>query len=111
MQELEQNPAGFLVACDVAAFVFDGSNLESFRAAHELLLKLAHLSDDSIPCVFIAAKDDLGISMVSIFPHMSSLMTTAHAIYNLTKTAVCCCSSWQVFVSAPDIKHEYLIAA
>lgn len=66
MQELQQDPAAFLETCDVAAFVFDGSNSGSFKVAHELLLQLAHLSDDSIPCVLIAAKDDLGISMVSL---------------------------------------------
>lgn len=65
IQELELEPQGLLEACDVAAFVFDGSNIESFRAAQELLVKVALLAGDSIPCVLIAAKDDLGISMVS----------------------------------------------
>lgn len=65
IQSFEEDPEALQDACDVAAFVFDGSNIESFKAALDLLLKLAHLADDTIPCVLIAAKDDLGISMVS----------------------------------------------
>lgn len=65
VQQLEQNPTAVLEPCDVAAFVFDGSSIESFKAAHELLLKVAQLAQDALPCVLIAAKDDLGISMVS----------------------------------------------
>ena len=70
VQELEQNPAAFTESCDVAAFVFDGSSFESFQAAHELLLKCAQLAQDSLPCVLIAAKDDLGISMVSVILYL-----------------------------------------
>lgn len=64
IQSFEEDPQALQDACDVAAFVFDGSNIESFKAAQDLLLKLAQLADDTIPCVLIAAKDDLGISMV-----------------------------------------------
>jgi len=64
IQSFEEDPQALQDACDVAAFVFDGSNVESFKAAQDLLLKLARLADDTIPCVLIAAKDDLGISMV-----------------------------------------------
>ncbi len=64
IQSFEEDPQALQDACDVAAFVFDGSNIASFKAAQDLLLKLAQLADDTIPCVLIAAKDDLGISMV-----------------------------------------------
>ena len=64
IQSFEEDPQALQDECDVAAFVFDGSNIESFKAAQDLLLKLAQLADDTIPCVLIAAKDDLGISMV-----------------------------------------------
>lgn len=63
IQSFEEDPQALQDECDVAAFVFDGSNIESFKAAQDLLLKLAQLADDTIPCVLIAAKDDLGISM------------------------------------------------
>ena len=65
MQELKKSPAAFLESCDVAAFVFDGSSIESFKAAHQLLLQCADMAQDSLPCIMIAAKDDLGISMVT----------------------------------------------
>ncbi|KAL3136163.1 hypothetical protein ABBQ32_007179 [Trebouxia sp. C0010 RCD-2024] len=61
--ELQRNPAAFTESCDVAAFVFDSSSVKSFRAAHQLLLLCAGLAQDTLPCMLIAAKDDLGISM------------------------------------------------
>ena len=67
VEQLEHKPAALAESCDVAAFVFDGSSFESFQAAHQLLLKCAELAQDSLPCVLIAAKDELGISMVSFF--------------------------------------------
>ena len=65
VQQLEDNSALLTESCDVAAFVFDGSSSKSFQAAHQLLLKCAELAQDSLPCMLIAAKDELGISMVS----------------------------------------------
>lgn len=62
--ELQHNPAAFTESCDVAAFVFDSSSVKSFQAAHQLLLLCAGLAQDTLPCMLIAAKDDLGISMV-----------------------------------------------
>lgn len=67
LQQLEHKPAALTESCDVAAFVFDGSSFESFQAAHQLLLKCAELAQDSMPCVLIAAKDELVVSMVSFF--------------------------------------------
>ena len=67
VQQLQDKPAALMESSDVAAFVFDGSSSESFQAAHQLLLKCAELAQDSLPCVLIAAKDELGISMVSFF--------------------------------------------
>ena len=62
--ELQHNPVAFTASCDVAAFLFDSSSDESFQSARQLLLLCAGLAQDSLPCVLIAAKDDLGISMV-----------------------------------------------
>ena len=74
MQQLEQNPLGFLEACDVAAFVFDnssGNSWQSFTEAQQLMLKVAQLAEDNIPCVLIGAKEELGVSTVrlSSLPH------------------------------------------
>ncbi|KAK9829241.1 hypothetical protein WJX72_004718 [[Myrmecia] bisecta] len=56
------NRAEQLAAADVAAFVFDSSDPASFRTAQRLILEVAAASGDSLPCVFVAAKDDLGMS-------------------------------------------------
>lgn len=76
--ELKHNPAAFTESCDVAAFVFDSSSVESFQAAHQLLLHCAELAQDNLPCMLIAAKDDLGISMVS--SGILCLLSTAYAL-------------------------------
>ncbi len=89
IQSFEEDPQALQDACDVAAFVFDGSNIESFKAAQDLLLKLAQLADDTIPCVLIAAKDDLGISMV-----ISALVNPLNRLRAiLTCMFASCCSS------------------
>eukprot|EP01024_Parvocaulis_polyphysoides_P008309 TRINITY_DN12467_c0_g1_i4.p1 TRINITY_DN12467_c0_g1~~TRINITY_DN12467_c0_g1_i4.p1 ORF type:complete len:559 (+),score=103.71 TRINITY_DN12467_c0_g1_i4:79-1755(+) len=65
IRELDVNHAkqsNFLKRCDVAAFVFDSSSSESFNRAHELMLQAAEASGHTVPCVFIATKDDLGMS-------------------------------------------------
>lgn len=54
--------AQWLAAADVALFMFDGSNKDSFAYAHKLLLEVATASGDSLPCLFAASKDDLGMS-------------------------------------------------
>ena len=56
MQQLEQNPLGFLEACDVAAFVFDNSSGNSWQSFIE--------AEDNIPCVLIGTKEELGVSTV-----------------------------------------------
>ncbi|KAI3773084.1 hypothetical protein L6452_04282 [Arctium lappa] len=51
-----------LAACDVAAFVYDSSDEYSLKRASELLTDVARQGEDSgygVPCLFIAAKDDL----------------------------------------------------
>ena len=45
-------------------FVFDSTSLASFRTAHQLMLAVAQAAGDALPCVFLAAKDDLGMSQV-----------------------------------------------
>ena len=58
--------AEHLAACDVAAVVFDSSELHSFHTAHRLLLRIAQAAGDTLPCVLIAAKDDLGMEPVRL---------------------------------------------
>ncbi|GKE42145.1 mitochondrial Rho GTPase 2-like protein [Tanacetum coccineum] len=51
-----------LAACDVAIFVYDSSDEYSFKRASELLMDVARRGEDTgygVPCLFIAAKDDL----------------------------------------------------
>lgn len=53
-----------LAATDFAVFMFDSTSLASFRTAHQLMLATAQAAGDALPCVFLAAKDDLGMSQV-----------------------------------------------
>lgn len=53
-----------LAECDVAAFVFDSTDLHSFRTAHRLLIRIAETAGNSLPCVLVATKDDLGMDQV-----------------------------------------------
>ncbi|KAG0586008.1 hypothetical protein KC19_2G056100 [Ceratodon purpureus] len=51
-----------LASCDVAAFVYDSSDVESWRRAHELLIEVAahqEITGFEVPCLLIASKDDL----------------------------------------------------
>lgn len=56
--------AATLAGTDVAVFMFDSTSLASFRTAHQLMLAVAQAAGDALPCVFLAAKDDLGMSQV-----------------------------------------------
>ncbi|KAI4301263.1 hypothetical protein L6164_034557 [Bauhinia variegata] len=52
----------FLAACDVAVFVYDSSNERSWKRSRELLEEVARqgeLTGYRVPCLLIAAKDDL----------------------------------------------------
>lgn len=51
-----------LAEADVAVFIFDCTSLTSWRTAHRLMLAVAQAAGDVLPCVLVAAKDDLGIS-------------------------------------------------
>ncbi|KAK9945314.1 hypothetical protein M0R45_010835 [Rubus argutus] len=52
-----------LAACDVAVFVYDSSDEHSWKRSKELLAEVARKGDESedylVPCLLIAAKDDL----------------------------------------------------
>ncbi|EFJ25633.1 MIRO family protein [Selaginella moellendorffii] len=51
-----------LAPCDVAAFVYDSSDDASWERASEILVKVTALGEHSgyeVPCLLIAAKDDL----------------------------------------------------
>jgi len=47
---------------DVAAFVFDSSSPDSFRAARALMEQVSTLAGATLPCVLVAAKDELVMS-------------------------------------------------
>ncbi|BDA51482.1 mitochondrial Rho GTPase 2 [Coccomyxa sp. Obi] len=51
-----------LAAADAALFVFDSTDLGSLRVAMQLLHRTAAAAADALPCVLLAAKDDLGMS-------------------------------------------------
>ncbi|KAG8485539.1 hypothetical protein CXB51_018904 [Gossypium anomalum] len=51
-----------LAACDVAVFLYDSSDEYSWKRSRELLLDVARRGEESgygVPCLLIAAKDDL----------------------------------------------------
>ncbi len=50
---------------DVAVFVFDAADPASFEAAQKLLVGISDAVGNTLPCVLVAAKDDLGLSSVS----------------------------------------------
>ena len=87
--ELLESPAAAeqLAACDVAAIVFDSSDLHSFRTAHRLLLRIAQAAGDSLPCVLIAAKDDLGMDQVSAPPSAPCLPAFRSALLTVLPIA------------------------
>ncbi|KAM1343935.1 hypothetical protein PS2_007991 [Malus domestica] len=53
----------FLAACDVAVFVHASSSEHSWKRSRELLVEVAKQGEESgfgVPCLLVAAKDDLG---------------------------------------------------
>jgi hypothetical protein len=51
-----------LARADVAVFVFDASDPYSWRRAYEAALALASLpGSETLPCVFVAAKEEIGV--------------------------------------------------
>ncbi|KAH1194887.1 Mitochondrial Rho GTPase 2 [Glycine max] len=53
---------GYLAACDVAVFVYDSSDEHSWKKSRDLLEKVGRQGDLTgyrVPCLLIAAKDDL----------------------------------------------------
>ena len=64
--EADRQPdaAEALAGADAALFVFDSRSAPSLRAAVEQLLGAARAAQDRLPCLLLAAKDDLGMSPV-----------------------------------------------
>ena len=56
--------AADLASCDLGVVLFDSSSLHSVTAALQLLLSVTLAANNSLPCVMLAAKDDLGMSQV-----------------------------------------------
>mmetsp|Transcript_29221 Transcript_29221/g.93446 ORF Transcript_29221/g.93446 Transcript_29221/m.93446 type:complete len:249 (-) Transcript_29221:41-787(-) len=50
-----------MASCDIAVFTFDSSSSASLVEAERLLIRVAGIRCD-LPCVLVAAKDDLGMS-------------------------------------------------
>ncbi|XP_022954184.1 mitochondrial Rho GTPase 2 isoform X2 [Cucurbita moschata] len=58
-----------LAGCDVAVFVYDSSNEDSWNRSRELLVEVARKGEVSgfgVPCIVIAAKDDLDTSPLAV---------------------------------------------
>ncbi|XP_023872842.1 mitochondrial Rho GTPase 2 isoform X2 [Quercus suber] len=63
------NSKEFLAACDVAIFVYDSSDEKSWKKSKDLLLEVARHGEESsygVPCLLIAAKDDLDPHPVAV---------------------------------------------
>ena len=56
--------ASDLASCDLAILLIDSSSLQSMTEALQLLLSVTLAANNSLPCVMLAAKDDLGMSAV-----------------------------------------------
>ena len=56
--------AAELASCDLGVFLFDCSSLRSMQEALHLLVAVTQAANNSLPCVLLAAKDDLGMSQV-----------------------------------------------
>jgi len=69
--------ADTLAGADAAAFVFDSTSLASFRTAHQLMLAVTQTAGDVLPCIFVAAKDDLGMSQ-DLSAECSAAMQALH---------------------------------
>jgi len=50
--------------CDLAAFLFDSSSSESFRSARSMMEAISTSAGETLPCVLLASKDDLGMAQV-----------------------------------------------
>jgi Ras family protein T1 len=51
-----------LKGCDVAAFLFDSSSEVSFQQARAMMEVVSSAAGESLPCVLVAMKEDLGMS-------------------------------------------------
>ena len=50
--------------CDIAAFLFDSSSPDSFHSARNMMEAVSTSAGDTLPCVLLASKDDLGMAQV-----------------------------------------------
>ncbi|KAG6532194.1 hypothetical protein ZIOFF_006033 [Zingiber officinale] len=58
-----------LAACDIAVFIYDSFNEESWKRTKELLEQVAHHGENTgfeVPCLIISAKDDLDAYTLNI---------------------------------------------
>lgn len=90
MQQLEASPQDFLAACDVAAFVFDSTSkgFKTFSEAQELLIQVAQLAEDGLPCVLVAARHDQSAPSVGLLSLVTSLTHVCMAVHGHTLPAV-----------------------
>lgn len=81
--------AAELASCDLGVFLFDSSSLHSMTEALQLLLDVTLAANNSLPCVLLAAKDDLGMSQVLLRSSGFSRRTLKHCPLLLLALTVC----------------------
>ena len=80
------NCADQLLGYDVAAFLFDCSRPQSFREARLLLEHVATASGNSMPCLLVATKDDLGMHKVCLIAGLPALIVSCLPLATIKAT-------------------------
>ena len=78
--------AAELASCDLGVFLFECSSLRSMQEALHLLVAVTQAASNSLPCVLLAAKDDLGMSQAGpdrqLICALSAILVYAVGRYN-----------------------------
>lgn len=77
VEALEREPE-LLAKADAAAFTFDSTSPASFRQAQEMLLRMAHASGHTLPCVLVAVDEHGGMTPVSL--ECSAFESNSHSL-------------------------------
>jgi hypothetical protein len=70
-----------LAASDLAVFVFDSTDAGSLGEAMQMLHEVTCAAADTLPCVLVAAKENLGMSPVS---HLA--LTCCHIVFDTVQS-------------------------
>ena len=84
------NCAEQLLGYDVAGFLFDCSRPQSFREARLLLEHVATASGNSMPCLLVATKDDLGMHKVCLIAALTALIMPCLPLVTIKATVLAC---------------------